>query len=816
MSANDATWLLGVLFDASLRIGLAGAGVAAALWLLRIRGSCARHAAWTAVLMAMLAMPLLPRLLPPIEVPAGVMAVTVPDWRGASDAAGRQARVGEPRAPAAATTPAVEGVAPPASSAPTSAAPPATASSGPSLSVIAATAWMLVGMALLTRLFAGWLATRRLLRRALPVALPDDTLVLESSDLAAPVTCGLLRPRVVLPRVWRTWPDAALAAVLAHERAHVRRRDPLVSALARLNRCIFWFHPLAWWLDRTLARSAEHACDDEAVRASGDAVAYADTLVGMADAVRLRGARVAWLAAGVDGAGGLGERIDRVLTGPSPARLSTSRALALAAACAAAIGVAAACQRTLAELEPDPELAAELEERHAGQELFVEARAMSATEARALEAAVAADPRDIESRHRLLVWYRWTAPNIVGWDEALAGARAHKIWLVEHEPMHEVTGRWGRVDAELDSEGSQRARALWLAHAARPDASARLLGRAASFVQDAIPGEAERLLLLARARDPENRETNLPGRATWSGALGYLYGRVIADPAADPETREAFHGALETTTDARVLTAAGSHLLARTRRVIAEREPTPPIDADTVGRAYIARALTLEPDLQEARDVLMRHDTTRHFDDLAFSLRDTRREGRSADDVIDALPIDDQLAMLSRQATEAYLRGEAADYYRGDQDSAAEAWNRSRSLAERVLELAQQHPESEWSSPATFAAHMALGTLAVREGSREGALAHLQAGATVPRSPRLATGGWFSLEARLVHTLIKYGERESIVDFLTRTSALDFQDADRRQEDAAALREGRMPANYQRRLFSEAQAAAEQPAAGGS
>ena len=37
--------------------------------------------------------------------------------------------------------------------------------------------------------------------------------------------------------------------VLAHEGEHARQRDPLIVALALLNRAVFWFHPLAWWLE---------------------------------------------------------------------------------------------------------------------------------------------------------------------------------------------------------------------------------------------------------------------------------------------------------------------------------------------------------------------------------------------------------------------------------------------------------------------------------------------------------------------------------------------------------------------------------------
>src|SRR6476660_5325341 len=75
---------------------------------------------------------------------------------------------------------------------------------------------------------------------------------LTSASCVVPVTVGLLRPRVILPDSSRGWPQAQLDAVLAHEGEHLRRRDPLFQWLALLNRALFWFHPLAWWLERKL------------------------------------------------------------------------------------------------------------------------------------------------------------------------------------------------------------------------------------------------------------------------------------------------------------------------------------------------------------------------------------------------------------------------------------------------------------------------------------------------------------------------------------------------------------------------------------
>src|SRR5262249_32384468 len=96
----------------------------------------------------------------------------------------------------------------------------------------------------------------------------DMSGLLESSRVASPVTFGFVRPQLVLRGDWRDWPAQKLRVAIFHERAHVARRDPLAALLAQLNCCVFWFHPLAWWLERRVAADAEHACDDEAMRAA--------------------------------------------------------------------------------------------------------------------------------------------------------------------------------------------------------------------------------------------------------------------------------------------------------------------------------------------------------------------------------------------------------------------------------------------------------------------------------------------------------------------------------------------------------------------
>jgi uncharacterized protein (TIGR03435 family) len=119
--------------------------------------------------------------------------------------------------------------------------------------------------------------------RSVPV--PGINGVYESERVSVPVTVLWLRPRILLPPEWRQWDREKLDAVLAHEGAHVRRRDALVAALAGVNRSLFWFHPLAWIMERKLALLADQACDEACVAALGGRERYANLLLEMARVV---------------------------------------------------------------------------------------------------------------------------------------------------------------------------------------------------------------------------------------------------------------------------------------------------------------------------------------------------------------------------------------------------------------------------------------------------------------------------------------------------------------------------------------------------
>lgn len=74
---------------------------------------------------------------------------------------------------------------------------------------------------------------------------------------------GWLRPRVLLPDgLTNTLSEEEMGTVMAHELAHLRRRDPLIAVLVRAIASVFWFHPVLWWMERRMLAERETACDE--------------------------------------------------------------------------------------------------------------------------------------------------------------------------------------------------------------------------------------------------------------------------------------------------------------------------------------------------------------------------------------------------------------------------------------------------------------------------------------------------------------------------------------------------------------------------
>jgi GWxTD domain-containing protein len=151
--------------------------------------------------------------------------------------------------------------------------------------------WAAGAAALLLRACGGWYVARRRTLSGIPLDYPLSRLMermemtgvvelMESAVARTPQVFGWLRPVIVVPA-------AALArlspsefeAVLAHELAHIRRRDYLVNLAQTVVESVLFYHPAVWWVSRRIREERELCCDDWAVRVCGDRVAYSKALI---------------------------------------------------------------------------------------------------------------------------------------------------------------------------------------------------------------------------------------------------------------------------------------------------------------------------------------------------------------------------------------------------------------------------------------------------------------------------------------------------------------------------------------------------------
>ncbi len=249
------------------------------VWALRVKDPAIRLAAWTALLVASLAIPLMTAVLPKAAVPVGAVHMSLP-----------------PAMPLAMPTVRVATL------------PPATRQFDWPLAAM----WFYVAVAgvLVLRVAAGLMVSRRLLRASRPTGRAIGGAEIRESDAAsAPAVIGVVSPAVVLPADWREWEAAKLEAVAAHELSHVRRHDPAVQLLSAIHRALLWVSPPSWFLHKCIVRAAEDVSDDAAVAATRDRASYAEVLLQFMQAPRAN-----W-GVGMARYGKPEERIHRILEG---------------------------------------------------------------------------------------------------------------------------------------------------------------------------------------------------------------------------------------------------------------------------------------------------------------------------------------------------------------------------------------------------------------------------------------------------------------------------------------------------------------------
>lgn len=207
-------------------------------WLLRRQGAALRHYVWTLAMLLALLLPLWPegsfRVVVPVAASGVTRIVVTPD-----DGPVR---------------------------------------SNVDVASVLVNVWLAGVILLLARIAVSHLRGMMLARKA-KVWVQGASLV---PGIAVPIVIGVLRPKILLPLDAVDWDAERLAAVLAHERMHVLRRDLVWQLLAQITCAVYWPNPLVWLAARFQHKECEQACDDGVLQSGLRATDYANHLVSIA------------------------------------------------------------------------------------------------------------------------------------------------------------------------------------------------------------------------------------------------------------------------------------------------------------------------------------------------------------------------------------------------------------------------------------------------------------------------------------------------------------------------------------------------------
>lgn len=157
------------------------------------------------------------------------------------------------------------------------------------------TAWLLGILVLVLRFAGGFIYNQRVkVHRTRPlsknwqnrlealcrgIGIQKSVRLVESALVKMPMTIGHLKPVILFPLGLVTGlPRDQVEALLAHELAHISRRDYLVNIVQNLVDIVFFYHPGVRWISSFVRAERENCCDDIAVSVSGDSLNFAKAL----------------------------------------------------------------------------------------------------------------------------------------------------------------------------------------------------------------------------------------------------------------------------------------------------------------------------------------------------------------------------------------------------------------------------------------------------------------------------------------------------------------------------------------------------------
>lgn len=139
---------------------------------------------------------------------------------------------------------------------------------------IASIVWIAGIIAMIAYALSSYLLTREKVREA--VILRDNIMICD--HIPTPFILGIFRPLIFLPS---SISEADTKFVVAHEKAHLKRRDHIWKILGYILLTLYWFNPILWLAYCLLCKDIELACDEKVITLLGteNKKPYAEALV---------------------------------------------------------------------------------------------------------------------------------------------------------------------------------------------------------------------------------------------------------------------------------------------------------------------------------------------------------------------------------------------------------------------------------------------------------------------------------------------------------------------------------------------------------
>ena len=124
------------------------------------------------------------------------------------------------------------------------------------------------------------------LRRKLAEAAPLQGEIYLTDRIPSPFVMGIFRPKIYLPS---STPMAERRFIVAHERHHIRRGDPVWKLLGYIALCLHWFNPLVWLAFCLAGKDMEMSCDEAVIKRLGEHIRadYSQALLRLATHKRI-------------------------------------------------------------------------------------------------------------------------------------------------------------------------------------------------------------------------------------------------------------------------------------------------------------------------------------------------------------------------------------------------------------------------------------------------------------------------------------------------------------------------------------------------